>query len=562
MQTMHVHEKTMRTPWAIMLVGLLACDDRTDSGEDFREHGGIGEVESNEGPAIPASFDPLEADFNGDGYADLAIGVSNEEFGGKHAGGVNVLYGTPDGLSGKQDEVWHRGTSGVDGSKDSGDQFGFALAVGDFNYDGYADLAIGVPTDEVDGVEGAGSITVLYGSDEGLTSDASETFSQDSKGIEDDPDVDDYFGYALTTGDFDHDGYVDLAVGVPGEDISGETDAGLVHVVFGSVDGLRGDDSQVWHQGSDGVTGVLEDDDGFGTALASGDFNSDGHDDLVIGVPGEDIDEQEDAGWVHVLYGGDGGVLSSVPTHDDTGLSSIGDDIWHQDVDGIDGDAESFDGFGYALAVGDFDYDGYDDLAVGVPGEDVTLKDKDAGAVNTIYGGSGGLTASDDQYWHQNKGGIGGSAGDDEHFGAALTAGDFDDDGYDDLAIGAPGEDYESHESAGQVQVLYGKDSGLSSDGEQRWHQSIEDIDGVAEAFDRFGQSLTAGDYDGDGAADLVIGAPLEDVGERTDAGAINVIYGSIDEGLDEDDNGAWHQDASGIEGDAEDHDAFGFALR
>lgn len=545
-----------------MLVGLLACDDGADSIVELRDHADIDEIESNAGPVIPASFDPLEADFNGDGYADLAIGVPNEEFGGEHSGGVNVLYGTADGLNGKQDEVWHRGSSGVDGGNDSGDQFGYALAVGDFNGDGYADLAIGVPTDEVDGADGAGSVTVLYGSDEGLDSDGNTRFSQDSDGIADDSDVDDFFGSALTTGDFDYDGYDDLAIGAPGEDVSGEADAGVVHIIFGAPDGLTDLDNQRWHQGSDDVTGLLEDGDGFGSSLAAGDFDNDGHDDLAIGVPGEDLDEKEDAGWVHVLYGGTDGVQASAPSSDDTTLSGVGDDVWHQDVDDINGEAESFDAFGYALAVGDFDMDGYDDLAVGVPGEDVTAKDKEAGAVNTIYGGLDGLTASDDQYWHQSKSGIDGAPADKEYFGAALAAGDFDDDGYDDLAVGAPGEDHESNESAGQVQVLYGKDSGLSSDRDQRWHQSSDDIDGVAEAYDGFGLSLTAGDYDGDGASDLVVGVPYEDVGSKADAGAINVIYGRGGDGLDEDDNRSWHQDASGVEGEAEEGDMFGFALR
>ena len=545
-----------------MLVGILACDDGADSLAEFRDQSDIDEVESNEGPAIPASFDPLEADFNGDGYADLAIGVPNEEFGGKHSGGVNVLYGTDDGLNGKQDEVWHRGTSGVDGGDDSGNQFGLALAVGDFDYDGYADLAIGAPGDEVHGVERAGSVTVLYGSAEGLDTEGNTIFSQHSDGIEDDPDVDDYFGYALTTGDFDYDGYADLAIGAPGEDVSGETDAGLVHILYGAPDGLTDVDNEIWHEGSDDVTGLLENGDGFGSALATGDFDHDGHDDLAIGVPGEDLDQHEDAGWVHVLYGGHDGMSSSVPSHDDSGLSGVDDDVWHQDIDGIDGEAESFDQFGYALTVGDFDMDGYDDLAIGVPGEGVTSKDEAAGAVNTIYGSVTGLAATDDQYWHQGKSGIEGTPADHEQFGAALATGDFDEDGYDDLAIGAPGEDFESHESAGQVQVLYGKGSGLSSEGDQRWHQNTEDIDGVAEALDRLGQSLTAGDYDGDGAADLVIGVPFEDVGSKLDAGAINVIYGSGGDGLTDEDNRAWHQDGPGVEGEAEEGDAFGFALR
>jgi hypothetical protein len=110
--------------------------------------------------------------------------------------------------------------------------------------------------------------------------------------------------------------------------------------------------------------------------------------------------------------------------------------------------------------------------------------------------------------------------------------------------------------------VLYGKNDGLSGDGDQRWHQSIDDIEGTAEAHDEFGAALCTGDYDGDGNADLVIGVPFEDVGDDDDAGAINVIYGDDSDGLTDEDNQAWHQGSSGIEGAPESDDTFGFAIR
>jgi hypothetical protein len=543
---------------AILLIGLCSCDlEGSSESLELRSD----ELDPNEPITDQVSVDPLESDFDGDGYADLAIGVPNKEVDGEDAGSVHVFYGTDDGIDTDGDEVWNRDKSGIKETPEDGDEFGYALATGDFDDDGYADLAIGVPSDEVDGVERAGSVTIIYGSDSGLDSDDSQIWSQNSSGISDDADVDDNFGYALTTGDFDNDGYDDLAIGVPGEDVSGETDAGVVHIIYGSNDGLDKDGDQIWHQGKDNVTGLLEDDDRFGSALAAGDFDDNGHDDLAIGVPGEDLENKDDAGWVHVLYGDPNG--GSAPGTSD-GLSAHDSDVWHQDIKNIEGEAEKDDEFGYALAAGDFDDDGKDDLAIGVPGEDVGSNDEDAGAVNVIYGDHDGLTTTDDQYWHQGKSGIEGQPDDDERFGEALAAGDFNDDGNDDLAVGAPGEDYKNEEEAGQVQVLYGKgNGGLSGDDDQRWTQSTDDIEGKAESHDRFGYALTTGDYDDDGAADLVIGVPFEDVGSKDDAGAINVIYGSEDDdGLTDEDNQFLHQDENGVEGSSKSDDNFGFAVR
>lgn len=552
---------------AILLVGICSCvlEENTEQvGEQLEleeadlSEPGLGEIDSNEAGTAEVSIDPLRGDFNGDQHADLAIGVPYEELDGVASGAVSVFYGTDEGLSSDEDQVWHRDTSGVLGEPEPGDQFGFALAVGNFNSDEYADLAIGAPYDDI-GADDAGSVTILYGSKDGLSSHDSQLWHQNVDGIEDDVDVGDEFGYALTTGDFNDDGFDDLAIGAPGEDVSGEDDAGVVHVIYGSGKGLDAEGDQLWHQGIKNVTGLLEEDDRFGATLAAGNFDDDDFYDLAIGVPYEDIDE-EDAGWVHVLYGSSTTTDMSTPGSSG-GLSTDREQVWHQDTSGIEDSAEESDEFGYALAVGDFDSDDHDDLAIGVPGEEVS-SDERAGAVNTIYGTGSGLTATDDQFWTEDSSGLDSKAEADEHFGQSLAAGDFDDDDHDDLAIGAPGEDFEKFEDAGRVQVLYGENDGLSSDGSQRWHQSISGIEGVAEEGDQFGYSLTTGDYDGEGTADLTIGVPFEDVGSKTDAGAINVIYGDDSNGLTRDGNQVFHQDSPGVSGLAEEDDLFGFAVR
>lgn len=120
--------------------------------------------------------------------------------------------------------------------------------------------------------------------------------------------------------------------------------------------------------------------------------------------------------------------------------------------------------FGHHAVSGDFNGDGFDDLAIGAPGEDVIIGDetrKDAGLVNVLYGARGqGLTGVG-QVWHQNKSGVKGAAEKEDQFGSALAAGSFDGYGPQDLAIGNPAD--EDGATGGSVNVLYGDSvNGLS----------------------------------------------------------------------------------------------------
>jgi hypothetical protein len=202
--------------------------------------------------------------------------------------------------------------------------------------------------------------------------------------------------------------------------------------------------------------------------------------DLVIGATGEDVDGVLDAGAVQVIYGAA------------AGLTSAGNQLWHQNISGIMDASETYDQFGDALATGDFNNDGARDLAIGVPGEAVGTKSS-AGAVQVIYGipGSpsnpGSLTTSGNQLWYQDSSGVGGSSEPGDEFGKQLGAGDFNHDYKWDLAISVPGEDWGSIENSGGVHVLYGAGGGLTSAGTQLWSQDATDIEGAAATGDRFG---------------------------------------------------------------------------
>ena len=195
--------------------------------------------------------------------------------------------------------------------------------------------------------------------------------------------------------------------------------------------------------------------------------------------------------------------------------------------------AQINDEFGSSLASGDFNGDGRDDLAIGVPGEGLGSIGG-AGAVNVLYGSSSGLSATSprsDQFWTQDSADVNDLSESTDSFGWSLSSGDFDDDGKDDLAIGVRDESLSlEKQGAGAVNVIYGSSSGLSATShraDQFWTQDSPDINDVAEHNDDFGWSLTSGDFNGDGRDDLAIGLRWERLNSLSEAGAVQVIYGS-----------------------------------
>jgi hypothetical protein len=495
------------------------------------------------------------ADFDGDGYGDLAVGVPFEHLVSPEvsdAGTVNVLYGSGSGLS-DYAQTWNQDNPIFEvGSAQENDYFGRVLAAGDFDGDGRMDLAVGVPFDEFITVNDVGAVNVLYGSGNGFSE--GQVWYQGYAGIPDMIEAGDRFGSALAVGDFDGDGYDDLAIGSPYEDIeNGETKtaAGIVHVLYGSSGGLTVTGADLWHQDVTDFEGTAAAGEWFGYALAAGDFDGDGKDDLAIGVPNDDESGAGSAGVVNLLYGSE------------DGLSVAGDEMWHQGNPWIEDDAEPSDGFGYALTTGDYDRDGYDDLAVGVPHEDIEdiPTETDAGGVNVLYGSGNGLTALGNQFWSQDDLEWT-DAETNDLFGHTLTTGDFDGDHYDDLVVGSPFEDMVSDLEAGVVHVVYGSSDGLAATGNQIWHQDSTGIEDEVEAGDRFGYALAAGDFDKDGIADLAIGVPQEDLENGTtvvDAGVVHVIYGSSG-GLTATSDDLWQQNYLSVD-TAEAGDQFGFAL-
>jgi hypothetical protein len=356
--------------------------------------------------ADDASAENLRADFNNDGFADLAVGAPFESSSLFAVGAVNVLYGGAGGLTGTGSQFFTQDTPGVGSTAEEGDLFGDALVAGDFDNDGFADLAVGAPGESVGSLLDAGAVNVLYGGAAGLTGSGSQLFTQDTPGVGSSAEEDDFFGDALVAGDFDNDGFADLAVGAPFES-SSLAGVGAVNVLYSTATGVTGTGSQFFTQDSPGVGSTAEEGDSFGDALVAGDFDNDGFADLAVGAAFESSSLVR-VGAVNVLYGGAGG------------LTGTGSQFFTQDTPGVGSTAEEADSFGFALAAGDFDNDGIADLAVGAPFESSSVFA--VGAVNVLPGTATGLTGTGSQFFTQDTPGVGSTAEEFDLFGFAFGA--------------------------------------------------------------------------------------------------------------------------------------------
>ena len=491
--------------------------------------------------AVAVACSGVPKDINGDGFADLAIGEA-----GAGGGRVHVLYGTAAGVATQptgdapDDQIFQQGAGGVPGANVAGDSFGATTLLDDLDNDGCADLAVGIPGNNA----ARGAVIVLFGSTTGIRTAGAEVFTQDDV-EEGGARVDAQFGASLSAGDYNADGLRDLAVGSPFDSRFGVPGAGLVSVLYGTVDGLGANNFiSLAGQDSPGWPGASERGDQFGLALTTADFTGDGIDDLAISSPGENAD----AGIVYVSAGAAGQRLESRPGR-----------IWSQDTAGVPGVMESGDFFGWSLAAGDINGDGGADLVIGVPGEN-----KGNGLVTTVLTdpATRALSASRVKDLAQGRSGVTGAPATDDFFGNAVAVGNFDSDGFADLAVGTPNDWLGAHKRVGSVNLFKGTATGpsVAGYGGTRLSQDSAGVPGGAETGDGFGALLATRRVQGGTLDSLVVAVPSETLGTKTNSGAVVVLRPSSS-GLTGAGAQSFDPDTPGVDGGRWTKGFFGFSI-
>jgi len=417
--------------------------------------------------------------------------------------GHREFINTSDGMSFKDvDAVWAAYAQALE-SHEAYDNFGSAIAVGDFDGDQRKDLAIGIPFEAIGTSTNAGAVILMKGTEEGFQPWRLVTHAT----MLTTPGPSARLGTSLAAGDFDHDGIDDLAIGSPLETVGSLAYAGKVYLMRGSDTGLR-----YWRTITQATVGdTVEYNDKFGTALVTGDFNGDYIDDLAIGSTGEDHNDNVRAGHVYILRGtGTGTGLAAWDSISQATLASAPNSA----PGGIQillplGSQQAGDNFGSAMASGRIDSDTIDDLVVAADCDAHVASC--AGGVYLYRGGANGMRG-----WMRLFQSTAGDAND--RYGWSLAVGDIDMDGDDDILVGAPYDDV----------------SGLSNVGRVYWHKPQGDLITTVSSWnepvaigagDEFGSSIAIGDT---GVFDTIaIGARNKKWNNGAAAGIVFLFKGS-----------------------------------
>ena len=406
-------------------------------------------------------------DVNGDGYDEVVVGANLYDNGEIDEGRAYLYMGSTSGLYATPS--WN-----VQGDQVNANFGWSAASAGDVNGDGYDDVIVMAPLYDNYGID-AGRTYLYLGSTSGLSATPSWIAEGDQAGA--------WFGYsAASAGDVNGDGYDDVVVGANGYDGSEENE-GRAYLYMGSASGLSATPS--WTTEGDQLDAYYG-----GSVASAGDVNGDSYDDVVVGARLYDNGE-EDEGRAYLFLGSISG-LSATPS-------------WTTESN------QSFAWLGSCVAsAGDVNGDGCDDVVVGVPLYD--NGETDEGCVNLYLGSTSGLSTTPSWVTESNQA--------DADLGRSVApAGDVNGDGYDDVVVGACWYD-NGEDDEGRAYLYLGSASGLPTT--PSWASESDQIHAL------FGNSVaSAGDVNGDGYDDVVIGAPLYDNYE-IDKGRASLYLGSI----------------------------------
>jgi hypothetical protein len=459
-----------------LIVGSIGFDNgQTDEGRAFVYQGSPGGLDTT--PEWTGESDQAEAffgfgagtaeDVNGDGYSDVIVSAYRYDNGENNEGRVFVYLGSSQGLA--TVPAWTVESNQADS--------GFGITVGtagDVNGDGYSDVIIGAHLYD-NGQTNEGKVFVYHGSPAGLATVPAWTAESDQAGAT--------FGFPCgTAGDVNGDGYSDVVAGAQSYD-NGQPDEGKAFVYHGSATGLGL--APAWTAEPDQTSAS------FGSATATaGDVNGDGYSDVIIGAFRYDLAEID--GGAAFVYHGSAAGLGTTPA-------------WTEDPG-----APTDSGFGVSAATaGDMNGDGFSDVVVGAVWWDNGQIDE--GRIFFYKGSASGLALN--HSWTAE-----GDQADVEFGNPVGTAGDVNGDGYSDMIVGA--YLYSNGQSAeGRAYVFHGKPDGPANPAD--WTAESNQVGA------RFGfYAAAAGDVNGDGFADVIVGAYQYNNTESNE-GAAFVYYGN-----------------------------------